>query len=257
MAAAGAIALSVLGPGRLAAVRYAGRPDGRLARLPGRAPRLRRGRRAWPSARCAGAAYVLLAADGEPRGRHRRTAERRQDVGVQRADRRRARRSRRYAAVQTSANVGRRRRARRADRRARRGRRLARGRSPAHGAASPTSRGSCAAPAPETVSAASTSATCVRPTRWPTSCAASTTRRRPPGRPSRSGGRRRDRRPRAAAGGQELVERRRERVARAARVGEKGARDELAALRAPRRPTSTRASPPARSTSRSPRASTC
>ena len=95
-----------------------------------------------------------------------------------------------------------------------------------------TSRVSCAAAVPATAaSAASTSATCARRMRWHTSCAASTTRRCPI--------------PTAASipvadaeavdfelllSDQALVTRRKERTERAARVGEKSARDELGVL---------------------------
>ena len=87
MAAAGAFALSVLRTGLEPAVRYPGRPDGCFARLPRRAPRLRRRRRARRGRLHGRGLRAAWRPDGEPRGRHRRPAELRQDLALQRAHR--------------------------------------------------------------------------------------------------------------------------------------------------------------------------
>ena len=257
MAAAGAVALSVYAPvlsplfATLAVLMAASRVH--LAR----APRLRRrggprrGRLHGRGLRAAGRP------DGEPRGRHRRTAQLGQDVALQRAHGL----PRRDHELRRGAGLGQRRHrggAGRSHRRARRGRLRARSRARRR-CSSRTSPASCAAAAPATAgSAASTSATCARPHALAhvVRCFDDEAVSHPDGRID----------PVLDAeavdfelllSDQVLVARRRERTERAARVGEKSARDELVVLERPRSAPRRGPARRARSTSRSPRVSTC
>ena len=160
--------------GRLAAVRYPGRPDGCLARLPRGAPRLRRGRRAGRRRLCGRglrAAGRLMASlevgivgcrtPARPRSSTRSPNRTRRSRAMPPCRPRRT-----WASPRCPTNAS------------------PRSRAPypheircPPPCSSPTSRGSCAAVARATAAwAASTSVTCVRRTRWRTSCASSTTR---------------------------------------------------------------------------------